>query len=218
MGSPAIKVLLASCKSSKRELITAFRQSSRIKIVGVASNGEETIRSVDATDPNVVLIDIHITQPDALECTRRIRKSHPWVKVLIVSEEERENYLVDILEAGGSGYILKNSIQSEIHPAIKKIADDGIYMGAEFTLSMFARYRAGSGIPKNAPAANIKITDREMQVLHLIADGYTNTEMAHQLSTSVRTIETRRKKLLDKTGTKNTATLIRFAILNGLIN
>jgi DNA-binding NarL/FixJ family response regulator len=137
--------------------------------------------------------------------------------VLILSMHDHESYLIDLLDAGADGYILKNTSKDELLFAIKKIARHGIYMGPEFTLNMLAKYKASTGFMSPGPLKEHNITSREMDVLKLVAEGKTNIEIARELFTSVRTIETRRKNLLDKTKTTNTATLIRYSIQNGLI-
>jgi DNA-binding NarL/FixJ family response regulator len=129
---------------------------------------------------------------------------------------DHETYLVDMLQAGADGYILKTSSIEELVYAIQKIANHGIYIGPEFTLNMLAKYAPKSSDDRNA-VYDFNISDREMDVLKLIAKGLTNNEIAQKLYTSVRTIETRRKKLLEKTKTINTATLIYFATANGLL-
>jgi DNA-binding NarL/FixJ family response regulator len=130
---------------------------------------------------------------------------------------DHESYLIDLLEAGGDGYLLKNSSKEELVFAIKKIANNGIYMGPEFTLNMLTKYKSASGLVASREKRELNISEREMEVLNLVAEGRTNIEIARTLFTSVRTIETRRKNLLDKTQTNNTATLIRYAVQNGLV-
>jgi two-component system response regulator NreC len=188
-----------------------------IVIVGEAGNGAEAIEKLKTIKPDVVLMDMNMPVMPGLECTRQIKKKYPEMKILILSMHDHESYLIDILDAGANGYILKNTSKDELVFAIKKIANDGIYMGPEFTLNMLAKYKNEAGFISKVLKPGINISEREMKVLELIAEGLTNTEMAGRLFTSVRTIETRRKKLLEKTGTKNTATLIRFSVLNGLI-
>lgn len=188
-----------------------------IVIAGEASNGAEAVSKLGQVQPDVLLMDMNMPVMNGLECTRIVKKEYPSVKVLILSMHDHESYLIDMLDAGADGYILKNSSREELVFAIKKIANDGIYMAPEFTLSMLAKYKMETAKGRKPENPDIQLTEREKDVLDLIAEGYTNVEIANKLFTSVRTIETRRKKLLEKTGTKNTATLIRFAVLNGLI-
>jgi DNA-binding NarL/FixJ family response regulator len=213
-----IKVLLVEDHDIVRQGIKALlADEPETLVIGEARHGAEALQKLKDLSPDVVLMDLNMPVMNGLECTRQAKKEYPEVKILILSMHDNENYLIDMLEAGADGYILKNTTKEELLFAIRKIASDGVYMGPEFTLNMLAKYKASKGFTDILKHTDIKLTDREMDVLQLIAQGLTNVEMAGRLFTSVRTIETRRKKLLDKTKTTNTATLIRFAVLNGLI-
>jgi DNA-binding NarL/FixJ family response regulator len=189
----------------------------QIKIVGEASNGLDALEKLEKIQPDIVLVDMNMPVMDGLESTKRIKNKYPDVKILVLSMHDHESYLIDMLQAGANGYILKNASTEELVFAIRKIANDGIYIGPEFTLNMLAKYKAFAGYSDSTALYDFKISDREMDVLKLVAKGLTNNEIAVKLFTSVRTIETRRKKLLEKTKTRNTATLIYFAAANGLI-
>jgi DNA-binding NarL/FixJ family response regulator len=188
----------------------------QVSVIGEASNGAEALKKLDSIKPDLLVMDMNMPVMNGLECTRLVKKQYPDIKVLILSMLDHESYLIDMLDAGADGYILKNSSREELIFAIKKIANGGMYIGPEFTLSMLAKYKREIGMNGKTPP-DIDLTERERDVLDLVAEGLTNVEIASKLFTSVRTIETRRKKLLEKTGTTNTATLIRFAVLNGLI-
>jgi DNA-binding NarL/FixJ family response regulator len=214
----SIKVLLVEDHDIVRQGIRALIENEpEVQVVGEASNGSEALSQLKNSDARVILMDMNMPVMNGLECTRKVKQQYPDKKVLILSMHDHESYLIDLLEAGADGYILKNTNKDELIFAIKKIANDGIYMGPEFTLNMLAKYKAAAGFVP-ARMKDINITDREMDVLSLVAEGHTNIEIAKQLFTSVRTIETRRKNLLDKTGTSNTATLIKYAVQNGLIS
>jgi DNA-binding NarL/FixJ family response regulator len=214
----SVKVFLVEDHDIVRHGIKALLEGTEIVVIGDACNGKEALVKLKTIRPDVLLMDFNMPLMNGLECTKRLKKEYPGIRILVLSMHDHENYLIDMLDAGANGYILKNSSREELVFAIKKISGDGFYMGPEFTLNMLAKYKAAKGfIAGNTKRTDIQITDREMDVLNLVAKGLTNTEMANTLFTSVRTIETRRKKLLQKTGTTNTATLIRFAVLNGLI-
>jgi DNA-binding NarL/FixJ family response regulator len=212
-----VKILLVEDHDIVRQGIRALLEGEKdiVTVIDEARNGAEALEKIRRQSPGVVLMDMNMPIMNGIECTKQIRREFPDVKVLILSMHDHESYLIEMLEAGANGYLLKNAAKDELVFAIKKIANDGIYFGPEFTLNMLAKYKAAIG--HSSAKVDVKLSDREMDVLRLIAMGYTNTEMAKTLFTSVRTIETRRKKLLDKTGTTNTATLIKFAVLNGLI-
>jgi DNA-binding NarL/FixJ family response regulator len=214
--SMPVKILLVEDHDIVREGIKVLLESEKDAfVIGEARNGEEALEKMRKSRPDVVLMDINMPVMNGIECTRQIRREFPETKVLVLSMYDHESYFIEMLESGANGYLVKNASRDELLFAIKKIVNEGVYFGPEFTLNMLAKYKAATG--HSSARTDVKLTDREMDVLRLIAMGYTNTEMAKTLFTSVRTIETRRKKLLDKTGTTNTATLIKFAVLNGLI-
>lgn len=214
----SIKVFLVEDHDIVRQGVKALLENNNeTSVIGEASNGEEALQKLKKVQPDVILMDYNMPIMNGLECTRKVKVEFPHLKILILSMHDHESYLIDMLDAGANGYILKNTSPDEMIFAIKKVANNGVYMGPEFTLNMLAKYKAAQGFIGNRQPPNLNLTEREMDVLKLLAKGLTNTQMAHQLFTSVRTIETRRKKLLDKTGTNNTATLIKFAVLNGMI-
>jgi DNA-binding NarL/FixJ family response regulator len=188
-----------------------------ITVIGEAVDGEKALVALETLRPDVLLMDMNMPVMNGLECTREAKRRYPELKVLILSMLDHESYLIDMLEAGADGYILKNSSKDELLFAIRKIANNGIYMAPEFTLGMLAKYRMITRTGTEKPSS-VKLSDREKDILVLIAEGLTNQEIADRLFSSVRTVETRRRKLLEKTGARNTAMLIRYAVKNGFVN
>jgi DNA-binding NarL/FixJ family response regulator len=217
VDSMQIKVLLVEDHELVRDGIKSLLNSHpNISVVGEASNGAEAIDKINTLIPDLILMDLNMPVMNGQECTKFIKRNFPEIKILILSMHDNENYLLEIIEAGADGYILKSSSKEELIFAIKKVANGGIYIGSEFTKNIISKFK--STLPKNiSKDVNIDLSDREKSVLKLISEGYTNNEIADKLFTSIRTIETRRKRLLDKTGTTNTATLIHFAVKSGLI-
>lgn len=214
----AVKIFLAEDHDIVRHGIKALLSAEQsVVVAGEASNGAEVLAMLKTQKPDVVVMDMNMPVTNGLETTKLIKKEYPDVKVLILSMHDHESYLIDLLDAGADGYVLKNSTKEELLFAILKIADGGMYIAPEFTMNMLAKYRMSMTMSSKTDVSNVHLTEREQDVLELIADGFTNLEIANKLFTSVRTIETRRKKLLEKTGTVNTATLIRFAVKHGLI-
>jgi two-component system response regulator NreC len=210
-----VKVFLVEDHEIVRQGIKALLEGEPdIIVTGEAPNGIEMLKKLESGQPDVLLMDMNMPEMSGVECTTEVKKRYPGVKVLILSMHDHESYLVDMIYAGADGYILKNSSREELLFAIRKVANEGVYISSEFALNMLAKHKRDTR--KASPP--VMLSDREMDVLVLIAEGHTNTEIADKLFTSVRTIETRRKNLLDKTGTTNTATLIRYAVVNGLVS
>lgn len=212
-----IKILLVEDHDIVREGVRSLLENEPgIEITGEARNGQEALDLCRSLAPDLVLMDVNMPVMSGLECMRIMNAEFPLVRVLILSMHEYESYLIDMLDAGADGYILKNSSKAELLFAIKKVAGGDVYISSEFTLSMLEKYKNGNFIHIKSDKP-IVLSEGEAQVLDLIAEGFTNTEIADRLFVSVRTVESRRKKLLEKTNTCNTATLIKFAIRNGLI-
>lgn len=215
----AVKIFLVEDHDIVRQGIKALLSGeSSVIVTGEASNGSEVIPMLKKQKPDVLVMDMNMPVMNGLETTKFIKKEYPEIKILILSMHDHESYLIDLLDAGADGYILKNSTKDELLFAIHKIVGGGMYIAPEFTMNMLAKYKMSMTTNFKSGASTVDLSEREQAVLDLIAEGYTNLEIASKLFISVRTIETRRKKLLEKTGTVNTATLIRFAVKNGLIH
>lgn len=195
-----------------------LEDESEVNVIGEANNGAKAIELLKDLEPDVILMDMNMPVMNGLECTRFLKQQSPAIRILILSMHDHESYLIDMLDAGANGYVLKNASKEELLFAIKKVANDGMYMGPEFTMSMLAKYKSAGGLGFKQPDSNVQLSEREKEVLKYISEGFTNTEMANKLFISVRTVETHRKKLLEKTGTTNVATLIKYAVENRLIN
>jgi len=209
-----VKVFLVEGREIVRLGIKAMLSHERnVKIVGDAGNETETLEKLKSVQPDVILLDVNIPVTVVLDFTLEIKRKYPKIRILIITMNDFESSLTRMLQGGIDGYVLKDTSKDELIFAIEKVNSEGSYMKPELILDVLAKYKLKSETTESVP----ELSDREKQVLELIAEGLTNIQMAKKLFTSVRTIETRRKKLLDKTGTVNTATLIRFAVLNGLI-
>lgn len=173
--------------------------------------------SANINTSDIALLKCSAFSEEVIQLIKSIRESIPGLRVLVLSEDSRPEWLVNVLAAGASGYVLSNSQSAELSQAFKTIAKGGIYVDSRFTQI------EKNTLPENNLESNNQYTDskalteKEIDVLHLVAEGFTNAEIANKLITSIRTIETRRKNLLLKTATTNTATLIKYAVRNGLI-
>ncbi|QCR21451.1 response regulator transcription factor [Pontibacter sp. SGAir0037] len=229
-----IKLILTDDHKIIRDGVKALlRDEQNIQVVGEASDGEELIELLSKQSADVVLMDINMPRRDGFETTRYLKEHFPSVMVLVLSMHNHGSYVNKVLEAGAKGYILKNAGKEELTSAIKLVASGNLFICSDVALELLkkAQYTtvrsSGEGMSVSSPApespdANTsqhrELTKREVEVLLLIAEGYTNAEIADRLFTSKRTVETHRQNLLEKTQMKNTATLIKFALQNGLIS
>ncbi|MVN76194.1 response regulator [Hymenobacter sp. HMF4947] len=194
-----------------------------IEVVGEASNGQELLDQLPTTPADVVLLDINMPVLDGLATTLRLQAEFPHVRVLILSMLSHERYIGQLFEAGALGYVLKSADKPEILGAIQMVAAGKYFLCSDLGLSMLRKVLTKAEEPALLPGAlevplkGGHLSRRETEVLHLLAEGMTTNEIAEKLFTSKRTIETHRQNILEKTQTKNTAALIKLAMIQGLL-
>lgn len=209
-----IRVFLVDDHTVLREGLRALlADEPGLTVVGEANDGQHLLDQLVTTPTDVVLLDLHMTGLDGLNTTRQLREAFPDVRILILSMEEHELSIGQVLQAGALGYVLKNADKGEILFAIQTVATGKRFLCAELGLLMLDKLLA-TPLPAPAPPPH-ELSQREREVLQLLADGLTNQEMADKLFTSRRTIETHRQNILEKTGAKNTAALVRYAAGRG---
>jgi DNA-binding NarL/FixJ family response regulator len=213
----SIKVFLIENNDVVREGLGSYIERDKTnKLVG-SSNGTEILKKLKTNTIDVLLIDIYYPFVDGFEHVRKIKREYPKLKILLLMVGDHDKYFVQTIECGSNGHMDKNCTQTDLLSAIRIVSKDGIYMCGEFTLKMLDKYREAKEYSNKSKRPLPNLSEAEIEVLELMGKGFTNVEMANALFTSVRTIETRRKRLLDKTRTQNTATLIKFAVINGLL-
>lgn len=210
-----INVLLAEDHLILRDGIKALlKDHPDIKVVAEASNGKEVQDLLVDSQVDLLVLDINMPELDGIQTARYVKENYKDIKVLMLSMLEQEKYVTKSIEAGALGYILKTTGKDELVNAIKTVAKGDPYISHKISASLFRNmYHPVLG----AERIEVDLSARELEILSLIAEGYTNSEIANKIFTSKRTVETHRKNLIDKTGTKNTAALIKFSILNGIL-
>jgi DNA-binding NarL/FixJ family response regulator len=190
-----------------------FEQQDELRVVGEAESGEQLLAQLPATPCDVVLLDLHMPGLDGVATARRLHAEFPDVRVLVLSMNDHALSIGRAMEAGARGYVLKNASHDEIVVGVRAVAAGKRFLCSELGLVMLGKVLAGE--PEAAPQPTSGLTAREMEILRLVADGLTNAQIADQLFTSPRTVETHRQNLLAKTGAKNTAALVRAAASKG---
>ena len=217
------RIILADDHAILRDGIRALLSAEPdLEVVGEANNGAEVLAMLETTPADVVLMDVQMPVLDGFATMPELRERFPEVRVLVLTMLDHENYVARMLEAGALGYVLKNAAISEITHAIRTVAAGSPFLCTEIGLSMLfkavAQQSSGSHATDDASgSAGADLTARELEVLKLIAEGLTNAEISDKLFTSKRTIETHRQNIITKTQMKNTASLIRFAVSEGLV-
>ncbi|GAB2794270.1 DNA-binding NarL/FixJ family response regulator [Hymenobacter luteus] len=215
-----IRVFLVDDHTILREgLQAALAPEPGLTVVGVASNGQELLDMLPGTPADVVVLDVNMPVLDGLATTRRLREEFPNVRILILSMVSHERNIAQLLDAGASGFVLKSVDKAEIVLAIQTVAVGKAYLCSELGLNMLRKVLSQTGGSGDEQPLKKQgdLSNREREVLQLIAEGLTTNEIAEKLFTSKRTIETHRQNIIEKTQVKNTAALIKYAMENGLI-
>ncbi|GGG49284.1 response regulator [Hymenobacter glacieicola] len=214
-----IRIFLVDDHAIVREgLRAALATEPTLNIVAEASNGQELLDRLPTTQVDVVMLDMNMPILDGLATTQRLREEFPNTRILILSMLNHERNIGQVLDAGAHGYVLKNADKSEIVAALHAVAAGKSYLCSKLGLFMLRKVLNQTG---NFGDEHLKkpgdLSNREREVLQLIAEGLTTNEIADKLFTSKRTIETHRQNIIEKTQVKNTASLIKYAMENGLI-
>ena len=212
---PKIRVLLvddhAILREGLRALLTYYDD---VQVVGEAQDGAEAVTRVGELRPDVVLMDIAMPGIGGLEATRLICKQHPRTRVLILTQHEDRRYVLPLLQAGASGYVLKRALGSDLITALRTVARGETFLyPAVATTVVEAIRRQGAG-PAAMPES---LTPREREVLQHIVLGETNHQIAAVLFLSVKTVEWHRSNLMSKLGMHSVADLVRYALRHGLV-
>ena len=191
-------------------LKSLLKNQDEISVAAEACNGREAIRILELISIDVLLMDIDMPVMNGIDALKEIRKNHPKVKVIILSMHNEAGMIKSLIDLGANGYLLKSCTQEELVDAIKKVALGQSYFSSDVTLALLK------------PAAkqgqqNEILTEREIEILKLIAAGFSNKEIGDQLFISHRTVDTHRTNLMKKLDVSNIAGLISYAIRNGIV-
>jgi DNA-binding NarL/FixJ family response regulator len=186
-----------------------------IRVIGEALSGIELMALLESKTPDVVLMDVNMPQMDGLEATSRIHLKYPDVKILMLTMYNNEDFIFGLMNAGASGYILKNTGRTELTEAIRAVHSGKTFYSKEVSETILQNITKKPAQQKMEAA---QLTEREKDVLRLIAQELTTLEIAERLFISPNTVETHRKNLMSKLHAKNIAGLVRFALQTGLIS
>jgi len=186
-----------------------------IEVVGEAGSGLDAVALVKKSDPDVVVMDMSMPEMNGLHATMELVKQRPGTKVLILSMYSDEQYVKNALDAGAKGYILKNAIENDLTRAVRAVAAGEQYLAPELSSVLIRAIQTGSFDKSTDPYD--RLTQREKQVLQLIAHGKSNKEIAVMLDLSVNTVAVHRANLMSALGVHKTAELVLFAVKKGLV-
>lgn len=220
----SIRVIIADDHNLVRAGFRVLLESlPGIDVVAEASDGLAALRLIENLQPHVVLMDIAMSGLNGLEATRRITRQHPYVRVIILSMHASEEYVLQALRAGASGYLLKDAGTAELEIAIKAVARGETYLSppvSKHVISDYVRRVEAEPVPdeEEGGALQDRLTLRQREILQLIAEGNTTQEIANRLNISVKTVETHRMQLMERLDIHDIAGLVRYAIRTGLIS
>jgi DNA-binding NarL/FixJ family response regulator len=219
-----IRVIIVDDHQILRDgLWRVLEQSPLIEVVAQAGNGKELIQLLEHQTTDVVLLDIHMPEMDGFETMQYLSVHYPGIRVVMLSMMSAEKHISRLMELGALGFIPKTVGTEEMIYAIQLAAAGKQYLGTEISLSLLKRSQLNksqenkSQEKQDTEAIPFDLSKREIEVLRLISEGFSNQEIAQKLFVSKRTIDTHRQNLIDKTKMLNTASLIKFAVLNGII-
>ncbi len=212
---PEIRVLIVEDHETVREgLRLIIDTQDDMQVCGEAGNGREAIRLAQELTPDVLLMDISMPELNGLTAAAKLRRIAPAIKILTLTRHTDEAYLQELLQAGVSGYVLKQSAASELIRAIRAVAAGGNYLDPAMTGKVFGNYVGKSAKPRGE-TRGAQLTERESESLRHIALGYSNKEIAERLDLSVKTVEAHKANALRKLDMHSRIDIVRYAILQG---
>jgi two-component system response regulator NreC len=208
------RILLADDHATVRQGLKLLIDSqSDMHVIGEAADGNEALHQADALQPDIVVMDVSMPGMNGLVATRTLKRSQPRAAIIALTRHDDEVYLEELFRAGASGYVLKQSAPVEFLQAIRAVAAGGVYVDPAMTQRLADGLLAGHSEMPNEPRS--AISDRESEVLRLIAIGHSNKEIATQLKLSVKTVEVHKANAMRKLGLTGRVDVVRYGVLQG---
>jgi len=193
----------------RKGLRTVLNEIPFVKVIAEASNGNELLRVMKTKATDIILMDIRMPGMDGVEATKKVLEKYPDTSVICLTMHEEISYFNKVINVGAKGFLLKKTNKDQLENAIKAVYNGGNYYDEEFVITPVQTIQHTK--------TNIKLSDREKEVLEYICKGYSNAEIAKELNLSQRTIDGHKAHLFDKTGAKNSPNLVMYAVKNGLV-
>ncbi len=207
-----IKLLIADDHAILRDgIVSLLRSEEAFQVAGTAANGYEVIELVNQHDFDVCLLDINMPGLNGIETARLIREKKPGIKIIMLTTYNDREIISELVHIGVAGYLLKNSDKQELVEAVHKVMKGRHYFSEEVEKIIL------EGLTEKRTSEAIPLTEREQEVVQLLAKEYTNEKIANELHISYRTVETHRKNIMQKTKSHNLAGLLKYAYGKGLI-
>jgi DNA-binding NarL/FixJ family response regulator len=212
-----ISIVLADDHELLRDGFKAMlKKFKQVQLVGEASNGKELLEIVKKYEPQVVITDIKMPLLDGIESVKLIKRDYPGIKILALTNYDEENLIIDMIQAGADGYLIKSASKKEILDAVFTILSGKIYYCTTTSQKLLNHFNENP-VGNAKKEKEIKFTKRELEVMKLICRGLTNKEIGNELGISSRTVESHKESIQEKIGGKSAVTIALFASRNGYI-
>lgn len=213
-----IEIVLAEDHAMVRKGFNLILENEpSIEIIDEVQDGKAAIKSVQKHKPDVVVMDISMPRLNGLEATRQILKDYPDTKILILTIHTSDKYIARILQCGAAGYVLKKSAPEELIEAVKTVIKGEKYFSSSISSKIIDKLMNGS-LPSDDSANSASLTNREVEILQLISEDYTNKEIAKNLHISIKTVESHRSNIMKKLDLHSPVELTKYAIREGIIH
>jgi two-component system response regulator NreC len=205
------RIVLADDHVLVRQSLKSLLEREGFQVVGEASDGQEALRQVESLQPDIAVMDITMPILNGLNAAREMSRSSPKTKTILLTQHDEGQYVSEALDGGVKGYVLKNQVASDLLQAIRQVSRGQVYLSPGVSRAVMEAYHSKSEKSKNP------LTLRERQVLQLIAEGKSTKDVASLLGISVKTAESHRTRLMHKLGIHETASLVRYAVRQGIV-
>lgn len=210
----SLRIFLADDHTVMREgLKSLVNAQADMEVIGEADNGRTALQKARELQPDVVIMDVSMPELNGIKVTEQLKRSCQKVKVLVLTAHDESGYLRQLLQVGASGYVLKKAAAEELINAIRAVASGGVYLDPTLAGKVVTGY-VGSRRLKGTPQGN-DLSEREAEVLRLVAWGYTNKEIGSYLTISVKTVETHKANILEKLDLRSRVEMVRYALRQG---
>lgn len=216
MGVPKLRVLLADDHAIVREGLKALINGHPdMEVVGEAPDGRTVCAKANELHPDVIVMDVSMPDVNGVQATRDVRRQRSDVRVLALTVHEERSYLRELMEAGASGYVLKRSAPENLVHALRVVARGDVYLDPSVTAPVLGRLAKAH---PQGDSADRDLSERETEVLQLIAQGHSNKDIAGRLDISIKTVETYKARSMEKLGLTGRADIVRFALQKGWLH
>jgi len=212
-----VKIVLVEDHTIVREGFRKILEDVNHEIVGEADNGRDAVTIIGKSRPDLVIMDIGLPKLRGIETTRKVKKAHPEIKVIMLTIHTNETYVYESLDAGADGYLVKDTASEDLLDAISAVMSGEMYISSNFPEDVMVNYKKLKKSGKNADEFS-RLTKREREILQYIAEGLTSQKIGEELFISKKTVENHRANIMNKLNIHETAGLVMYAVKIGLVD